>query len=154
MAYSEEEKKQIVDDVCLLLKDGKSLRFSLGKVSISSQTFYDIIDNDSEKSKQYARACEERAEFMFEEILDIVDETENDKTFEVNEDGSITSKVNHEAIQRSKLRAETRKWMLSKMQPKKYGDKLDLTTGGDKIGNLSDEEKEARLQALLEKAKK
>lgn len=37
--------------------------------------------------------------------------------------------------QRARLIIDTRKWTASKLKPKKYGDKLDLTTGGDKIAN-------------------
>nr|WP_206734938.1 MULTISPECIES: hypothetical protein [unclassified Bosea (in: a-proteobacteria)] len=37
--------------------------------------------------------------------------------------------VNGEHIQRSKLRLDARKWMASKLQPKKYGDKVALTGG-------------------------
>jgi hypothetical protein len=35
---------------------------------------------------------------------------------------------NGEAIRRSQLRIDTRKWIASKLKPKKYGDKLDTTT--------------------------
>ncbi|MBT8043576.1 MAG: hypothetical protein KJO79_01395 [Verrucomicrobiae bacterium] len=40
--------------------------------------------------------------------------------------GATGYKSNHENIQRSRLRVDTRKWMTSKMKPKKYGDKLEL----------------------------
>ena len=43
---------------------------------------------------------------------------------------------NKEFINRSKVRIDARKWMLGKMQPKKYGDKLDVTTDGEKINNI------------------
>jgi hypothetical protein len=43
--------------------------------------------------------------------------------------------INHNVIQRNKLQIDARKWMLGKMQPKKYGDKLDVTTDGDKLQN-------------------
>jgi hypothetical protein len=45
--------------------------------------------------------------------------TKGNKSYNV-EDREVTS--------RSKLRVDTRKWMLSKMNPKKYGDKIDVTT--------------------------
>jgi len=37
--------------------------------------------------------------------------------------------VDHEHIQRARLRVDTRKWILSKMLPKVYGDKFQV--GGD-----------------------
>lgn len=133
MAHSEKERENIVNEVCDLISTGYSLSKACRAISVSKETFYKIIDEDKEKSNQYARATKERAEAIFEEILDIADETEND-TIEIDlGDGIKSEKTNHEAIQRSKLRVDARKWMLSKMQPKKYGDKIDMTTGGDKI---------------------
>ncbi len=61
----------------------------------------------SEFSDQYARACEIRAEHLFDEMFDIAD----------NEKGDAT---------RDRLRVDTRKWALSKMNPKKYSDKTTL----------------------------
>ncbi len=61
----------------------------------------------SEFSDQYARACEIRAEHLFDEMFDIAD----------NEMGDAT---------RDRLRVDTRKWALSKMNPKKYSDKTTL----------------------------
>ena len=65
---------------------------------------------------------------MFEDMFDIADDSTDD--FIQTEGGR---KLNSENIQRSKLRVDTRRWALSKMQPKKYGDKLDITSNGEKI---------------------
>ena len=103
------------------------------KGRMSSSTFYEIIDNDDQKAKQYARACEDRADEMFDDILDIAEDTSSDKKTVDMGNGVEVEKVDNEAIQRSRLRVDARKWQLSKMQPKKYGDKLDITTDGEKI---------------------
>ena len=58
---------------------------------------------------------------MFEEILDIADDGSNDY---METKGGY--KINSESIARSRLRIDARKWIMSKMQPKKYGDKLEL----------------------------
>ncbi|MEZ7496459.1 hypothetical protein QO206_13255 [Leeuwenhoekiella aequorea] len=86
------------------------------------KTFYEWLDNDDEKVKQYARACEIRADKMFDEIIDIADE--NNADISIGDDGQI--KMNGDVVQRSRLKIDARKWALSKMQPKKYGDKIDL----------------------------
>jgi hypothetical protein len=58
--------------------------------------------------------------------LDIADDSSNDVTeFDLG-DGVITQKVNSEVVQRSRLRVDARKWMLGKMNPKKYGERLEL----------------------------
>lgn len=82
-----------------------------------------------EKIDHYTRAREQRAENIFEEILDIVDCEDHDMGYD--EDGN--PRVNHDVIQRDRLRVDARKWMLGKMQPKKYGDKLDVTSDGEKM---------------------
>lgn len=122
MAYSPEEIEEKFSDILnLISQDGLSLRDALMQGNMpSSQTFYKWIDEDEEKSKRYARACEGRAESIFEEILDIADESHSDK--KVLDDGREVT--DSEVVQRSRLRVDARKWVLSKMNPKKYGDKV------------------------------
>jgi hypothetical protein len=91
------------------------------KKQMSFRTFYDLL-KDEEKVKQYARACEIRADKIADEILDISDATEND----VITDLEGKEIINHNIINRDRLRVDARKWLLSKMNPKKYGDKLQL----------------------------
>lgn len=127
MAYSQEEKEEIFNDIFDIIENGKSLRFALSTIPLSSKTFYEWIDNDEEKVKQYARVTEKRADAIFEEILDIADETSNDTI--ITDKGEIP---NSEWMQRSKLRVDARKWMLGKMNPKKYGDReTKVIEGGD-----------------------
>ena len=71
------------------------------------------------------RKCEAQADYLAEEILEIADDGKND--WVERQDGSAA--VNNEAVQRSRLRVDARKWLMSKLMPKKYGEKLEL--GGD-----------------------
>ena len=59
-------------------------------------------------------------------VVSISDESSQDKI--ANEDG--TERTDSEAIQRSKLRVDTRKWAMSKLAPKKYGDKITQEVTG------------------------
>ncbi len=59
---------------------------------------------------------------MADELLQIADDATSDITKLESDDGREV--VNHEHIARSKLRVDTRKWLLSKCLPKVYGDKL------------------------------
>ena len=90
------------------------------------------IASDDTIRQQYVCAQEQRADHIFEEILEIADYSAKDVNIV---DGMEL--VNHEAIQRDRLRVDARKWVLGKMSPKKYGDKtaVDVTSGGDKIDN-------------------
>jgi hypothetical protein len=80
---------------------------------------------------QYAHAREAQADFLVEEMLSIADDGNSDLT--ETEEGTT---VNNEVIQRSRLRVDTRKWIASKLRPKKYGDKLDLTSDNEKLNTL------------------
>ena len=81
-----------------------------------------------EFSEQYARAREAQADKLAEEALQIADDGRSDTYL----DAEGNEKTNTEAIQRSKLRVDTRKWLASKMAPKKYGDKVTQEhTGAD-----------------------
>ena len=133
MAYSEKEREKLFETIFELIENGKSLRKALATVKLSSSTFFIWIDENENKSKQYARACEERAEALLDEMLDIVDDKSNDIIETDLGDGIIVEKPNNEVIQRSRLRYDARKWLISKLNPKKYGEKMDVTSGGDKI---------------------
>ena len=69
---------------------------------------------------------------MADEIIDIADEGVNDLMTVVYGDEEY-EKENKEVVNRSRLRVDTRKWLLSKLIPKKYGDKIDVTSGGERI---------------------
>jgi hypothetical protein len=128
MAYNKTQKNKIITEICDMVGEGATLRSSLEKVKISSKTFYQWLDADEEKVKQYTRATELRAESMVDEILAIADDNEGD----YKEDG----KVNHENVHRSRLRVDTRKWLMSKMMPTKYGDKVALDVNDDTVKKI------------------
>jgi hypothetical protein len=88
---------------------------------------------------------------MAEDILDIADDGTNDWIEREREDGSTFEVINNEVIQRSKLRVETRKWLMAKTKPKKYGDKLDLTSAGEKLQRGASIEE---IDAILARAEK
>jgi hypothetical protein len=74
---------------------------------------------------QYTRAKEESADALTDEMLDISDDASNDwMRRNTDEKGAPGWYANGDHIQRSRLRIETRKWIASKLKPKKYGDKV------------------------------
>jgi len=127
MAYSIEEKEKIFNTIFDIIENGKSLRFALKEVKLSSSTFFIWIDEDIEKSKQYARVTELRAEALLDEMFDIVDETSYDTI--ITEKGNEVP--NGEWMQRSRLRYDARKWLIGKLNPKKYGDKIQQEHSGE-----------------------
>lgn len=122
--------QELADKVCQKIAEGYSMRTVCTPDDMPAiSTLFKWIREKPEFSQQYARATEERTEAMSEDILDIADDGSNDlmtiqkgdKTYEVE---------NREVTNRSRLRVDTRKWLMSKMKPKKYGDKIDMTTNG------------------------
>lgn len=86
-------------------------------------TVYLWMAESSSLSDRYARACEIRADNIFDELFDIADDGRND-WMERNFGDETRWVENGEAIRRSALRIDARKWALAKMQPKKYGEKI------------------------------
>lgn len=130
MAYSDDEIKSIFNIICDRIIDGESVKTILkDKDMPSSKTFWKWLDEDKDKVNQYARAKEIYADKVFEDIVLIADGTNEDVY--VDEDG--IEQTNHNIIQRDRLRIDARKWHLSKLNPKKYGDKIDMTSNGQTI---------------------
>jgi len=130
MAYSQEEIEFCFSSICTRIGKGEALRNILKDSEMPvSQTFYKWLDSDKNKSIQYARATELRADNIFEDIIDIADD--NRKDLQTDKDGN--ERTNSDVIQRSRLMVDARKWYLSKLNPKKYGDKIETTLeGGEK----------------------
>lgn len=99
-------------------------------------TVFKWLREKPEFTQQYTRAKEESADAMFEEMMDIADDGTNDWMEAHTKEGEALGwRENGEALQRSRLRVDTRKWALSKLKPKKYGDKIAL--GGDPENPIS-----------------
>ncbi len=114
--------------ICDGIASGKSARAMCIEVGITQQTFWKWLDSDKQLVEQYARAKEKGHDLMAEEIISIADASEND--IRTREDGSTY--IDNEAVQRSRLRVDARKWYLSKLAPKKYGEKVTAELqGGD-----------------------
>jgi hypothetical protein len=81
---------------------------------------------------RYARAKQDQIESLIDEILEIADNKSED--YVQNEDGKFV--VNHENINRAKLRIDTRKWLAAKLAPRIYGDKPEILAIAASSNNL------------------
>ncbi len=98
----------------------------------------------------YARAREAQMEKWADDIVDISDDARNDFMERVGKDNKAERVVDQEAIQRSRLRVDTRKWLMSKLAAKRYGDRLTVEVSGTvEVAALSDAELERRIRARL-----
>jgi hypothetical protein len=81
---------------------------------------------------QYAGAREAQADYYAEEIIEISDDGTNDFMLRKNGSGEDELVENKDVLARSRLRVDTRKWLMARMAPKKYGDRITQeVTGAD-----------------------
>ena len=124
------------DLICERLAEGESLRTICRSDGMPSRTevFRWLADDANAAFRdQYARAKEFGIEAMADDIQEISDDARND-WMEANGEDNAGWRANGEHIQRSRLRVDSRKWILSKLAPKKYGDKIEQTIGGPNGG--------------------
>jgi hypothetical protein len=135
------------------IADGESLRAICTDDAMPARSsVFKWLSENKTFSDQYARARDEQADALFDEILEIADDGRNDwMERKDKDDQSIGWRENGESMRRSQLRVDARKWMASKLQPKKYGDKIDLNHSGS-IDTLPEDQLNARLAELLGKA--
>ena len=123
MAYSKEQKEEILNNIFNMIESGKSLRFALSQIPLSSSTFFIWIEEYPEKSKQYAYVTDIRTELKFESI-------EQDYSEEPQRDAE-TGRIDSAWVQLQRLKIDAKKWELSKLNPKKYGDKIQQEHSGE-----------------------
>lgn len=125
--------QELADRVCEKIAEGYSMRTVCAPDDMPGlTTVFKWLRTNDEFAKQYARATEERTEAMSEDILDIADDGSND-LMTIQKGKEIYTVENKEVTNRSRLRVDTRKWLMAKMKPKKYGDKLDVMSDGKAI---------------------
>lgn len=118
-----------IGEILSRLADGEGLRAicrSPGMPTASCVIKWTM--QDDEFRKQYADARARGYELMADELVEISDDNRNDTS--VDDEGN--ERTNHDVIARSRLMVDTRKWILAKMLPKVYGEKITQEhTGAD-----------------------
>jgi predicted HTH domain antitoxin len=106
----------------LIETKAESLNKAAKQIGIDTRTFHDMIQKDSSLLHHYTRAMEARADLIAERMVRNSHNRSND--FYTDADGNL--KPNPVSVQRDRLILDTDKWLLSKLMPKKYGDRLTL----------------------------
>lgn len=123
---------EMAAQICERLAAGESLRSICRIEGMPCQAMvYRWLENNESFREQYAQARNDGLEALADEIFDIADESRNDWVERENaRTGRKETTLNDEAIQRSRLRVDARKWYLSKVAPKKYGDRQEVHHSG------------------------
>jgi hypothetical protein len=149
-----------IEEVCAWIAMGKSLKSYLDMFGdayeprVTMFIVYAWLRRDDNFAECYARAREDRADSHADEMTDIADNATNDVYIKIGKDGRPFAAIDGDAINRARLRIDTRKWIAAKLRPNYYGDKIDVTTGGQQIGKMSGPggERIAIMQELIDRA--
>ncbi|AXF75424.1 ubiquitin carboxyl-hydrolase [Erwinia tracheiphila] len=100
---------EVADDICALLASGESLVKVCKRPGMPDKsTVFRWLAIHDDFCDKYAKATEARADAIFEDMFDIADDATEEPA----------------AVAKARLRIDTRKWALARMNPKKYGDKV------------------------------
>lgn len=112
--------KELAAEILERISNGESLRQITRDAHMPVlSTVYLWMLRDLVFSEQYARAREEQAETLADEIVALADED----PMQVVDDKGI-ARVDSAWVTWQKNRVDARKWVASKLKPKKYGDRV------------------------------
>lgn len=104
--------EQLADAICERISNGESLKHVTDEEGMPSRpTVHAWLIKYSDFLNKYEAARDLQADVYADEMDDIARDEKLD-------------------VQRARLIIDTRKWTASKLKPKKYGDKIDMTTNG------------------------
>lgn len=125
---------EIFDNICSKLADGESLKSICSKDGMPDKaTFYRWLNDSKDLCDRYARAKDDGSDALADDIQDIAEEVR-------------TGVLDPNA---GRVAGDLKKWVASKLKPKKYGDKLDLSgesTVIHKFEDMDDEQLERAIQ--------
>lgn len=137
MARPTDYCEEMAGAICQRIAEGESLRAICRDDEMPAlSTVFRWLTLHGEFSDQYARAREEQAEALADEIVEIADEecttirADKHGSRDDGESGDVEVVFDATAVARNRLRVEARKWVASKLKPKKYGDRTQLEHSG------------------------
>jgi hypothetical protein len=120
--------QELANKICARLAKGETLKGICRDKDMPTDACVRTwaLENYQGFYSRYTYARQLGLDAIADELLDIADDGSGDITY----DAQGNRIVNGEAINRSRLRVDTRKWYLCKLAPKRYGDKVDVNVGG------------------------
>lgn len=120
------------------MAEGRSLRAVCRELTIPASTVRGwVVDRVDGFDEQYARARILQVEALADEIRDDAEDSSKDTVTRIGRDGQEYDAPDAEWINRSRLIVDTKKWLMSKIAPKQYGDKVQNEITGAGGGPLT-----------------
>lgn len=134
--------EELAAEICARLASGEPLRQVCRDAHMPDESTVRewAIDDREGFSPRYMRARDVGWYAMAEETLEIADDGTNDWVDRETARGRKVRVLDGEHVQRSSLRVMTRKWLLAKMLPAVFGDRVALDVSNKPAGELTDEQ--------------
>jgi hypothetical protein len=130
--YSEVIAESICDEIAI----GRSLlQICLDGDYPSERSVYRWLETNEDFRQKYARAREFQAEHYASEIISLADTPVEARKVVIKPDGGEEITIG-DAVDRTRLQIDARKWYASKLAPKKYGEKLQTEVSGPDGGAI------------------
>lgn len=113
----------------LMVDEGMSTTSACKQVGLGWKLFSEWCEEAPGHSERYTRARAQLLERMAEEIHQIADTPVEGVTITTKADGGVEEK-RADMIEHRRLQIESRKWLLARLMPKKYGDKQHIEHSG------------------------
>ena len=140
----------LAERICAEIATGRSLPDISGDPGMPhARTVFRWLANQPEFQRLYELACLSRTHALAEEIIAISDDDSADWIEEPAKHGTgVVRRADNAAVQRARLKVDSRKWLLSKLQPRKYGDRVSAEVTGANGGPLKTQQEFPELKDL------
>jgi len=116
------DRAELAELIFAGMRNGLSAHQACKQIGLPQSTFNHWLNDDIKMAAEYARAREDLIEHIAAETLRIADSPVGSTDSGATDSG---------AVQKQRLQVDTRKWLLSKLAPKKWGEKLELSGDPD-----------------------
>ena len=118
--------------ICELIAAGKSVKDICKLPGMASETvIYEWLAKDGDFAELYTHARARQADLYAAQIVEIADEDCAMVQHPDGESGEVAVVFDSVAVQRNRLRVDARKWVASKLAPKKYSEKVAIGGADD-----------------------
>jgi len=107
--------------ICDMIAEGCSLRQVAQVIGLTEAAIRKWTKDDKEFGKHYTKAMVNRLEKMADELVELADA----------DCSGPDGKPDNALVQQRRLQVDTRKWILSKMLPRRFGDKIEISSDPD-----------------------